>query len=465
MSETQCTNEKVILINVVNPKRLQSNPRTLFEIQRGPHFPLGIASIGLFLKEQCPQVSLWMLDDQLISHEEIANKIRDVRPNIVGISSMFNGYEKALSLARKAKQCGAKVVMGGVYASTMWREILINRGIGSKDYCVDLVVRGDGEESFYHYVAGNPLGEIDNIAYFENNTLKANEIKINPFYKLSFDTSLIDPEVYFKEYQRRFPGSRYINPFVLVSHKGCAWRAKPGGGCLFCSSYHERNSVRDPRAVWAEIDELISEYSVDYIWEAADDFLGNSRWFYEYYDESRKRRERPYFRIQSRVDHLTDENLIKKLAALKVGQVFVGLESNDERCLKLMKKGTVPEMNERAVQLLLKYDIPIDTYFILGCPGEDRKSLYRTVALAEKIINASAQNIIMPNLFIPLPNTVAFNMVLKETNKKYFGKDIIDWSEILVDWITLYCKISHKEIRKALVYLCQLVDNINAYSF
>ena len=74
-------------------------------------------------------------------------------------------------------------------------------------------------------------------------------------------------------------------------------------------------------------------------------------------------------------------------------------------------------------------------------------------------------NIIVPLLFSPLPNSLSYQMVLAKTGKKYRGKDVINWWEMIEDWAGLYCKASHKEIIETQRYLRRLPSDINAFSF
>lgn len=458
-------NQKVILINVINPKISKTNPQNVFDIQRGSHFPLGVVCIGAYLKECLPETCLWVLDDQLMSDKEIEEKIEKIKPTVVGINSMFTGYGKALNFARKAKQSGARVVMGGHYPSAMFREILVNRGIKSRDYCVDVVVRGDGKEAFGQYVADKLISKINNLAYYQGNQIKVNKLKVYPLTRFSVDSEILDPRPYFLKYQKMFKDSSYKNPFIVSSQKGCAWRAKPKGGCLFCSLMYKEYFLKDPKLVWSEIDELVNRYQVDYIWDVADDLLGNLKWFEQYHREAKKYKKRPFLKIQSRVNNLINENTVKKLLDLKIGQLFIGFESNDDNCLKQMNKGTTSLINGKAINLLLKYRIPIHGYFIFGNPGETKKSINKTVKLIEKIMKTGKNNIVVPCFFTPLPNSPAYQMVKKMMGRKYKDKDIIDWGEIINDWVELYCRVDYREIAKALDYSRGLAQNINAFSF
>ena len=74
--------------------------------------------------------------------EEIEEDITLIRPDIVGISSLFTPYyREALEVATRAKKVSrAIVVMGGSHASAVPESLLASAG-------VDYVIRGEGEKA------------------------------------------------------------------------------------------------------------------------------------------------------------------------------------------------------------------------------------------------------------------------------------------------------------------------------
>ncbi|MFA6988450.1 MAG: radical SAM protein [Candidatus Gastranaerophilaceae bacterium] len=462
--------ERIIIINVINPKISPKNPTNIFEIQEGPHFPLGIAFLANFIIKNNKNTPLLLLDDQMTNHETIIEKMKKFKPTIVGINSKFKSYVTALNFARVAKKLNTKVVMGGAYPSGLHREILINRGPFSNDYCVDAVIRGDGEDSFYQYILKHHdqtlLAAVNNLTFCSKKEIIVNPIQHHITNESAINFNLLDPRPYFKKYQKNFPTSKIKNPFIVQSHKGCAWREKTKGGCIFCSLINEKLTMKNPKQVWTEINKLVKIYNVDYIWDISDDILSDEGWFDQYFEEALKLKCRPKLKIQSRADNLIDKNIYKKLKKLKIEQLFIGFESNDDNCLKRMNKNTTEAINEQATNLLLKHNIPIAAYFTLGNPGETKKSLKKTIKLAEKIIKyGNSKNIVVPSFFTALPNSTSFNILKQQTGKKYEKIDIFNWKEIIQDWINNNCEVSNEEIKKSINNILSLSKNINSFSY
>ncbi len=458
-------NKKVVLINVCGEKGNGEINRGLpFGMQTGPHFSLGINSIAVYLENKIPESSVYVFDSQLLSIKEIEKKIIEIKPDFVGIGCSFKDYQMTLQLARVSKKNNSKVILGGHYVSALAKEIILNRGEQSKDYCVDVVIKQDGEESFYKYIKGEPLNKIENLVYLENKEIKENNIVTPKLSKLILSKNIC-LEDYFKEYIKRFPKSFYKRPFVFCSQKGCDWRSGPLGGCNFCSLMYKEVCIKTAKESWEEIDELILKHKVDYIWDVSDNFLGDKSWFIEFYKEFKKRKKKPFFKIQASAKDLVVEDNLKILSDLNISQIFIGFESGDDLCLSNIKKGATAETNKKAVSLLSKYNLPIRAYFILGCPGENKESLRNTVKLAEEIINQQKNYLVIPSYFVPLPGSSSFDLLKQKTGDKYRNKDIIDWFEATRDWVSLFCDVSYEEIYKSLNYLRKFPYNIDTYSF
>lgn len=458
--------KKIVFINANSRKSEDWSGSSFFSGMRtGPHFPLGVVSIASYLSRRLPQADIHILDEQILSAAKIKRELFRIKPDIVGVSCVFKNYSNTLDCARNAKKIGAKVILGGCYVTVLAQEVMNNRGPDSKDYCVDAVIRQDGEEAFFRYVKEEDLWKIDNLVFQHNDKTVVNKIKVVDLNSLPpLDFTIVDPQVYFHEYQRRFPTSKYKRPFLSCFQKGCAWRER-SGGCIFCSLMDKKLRLKNPREAWREIDELVSNYGVDYIWDVSDSLLSDKKWFEEFYHESQRRLKKPFLKIQARVDDLVEENTVRMLADMNVVQIFIGFESADDQCLMRIKKGTTAQLNQKVIFLLAKYGIFARAFFVLGLPGESSATLSKTVRLAEKIVSAGNNNLIIVPVFTPLPGSLSFHLLKQKTGKKYEGKDLINWDEANFDWNKYFCRVSFDKIQKTRKYLSQFPCDITTYSY
>src|SRR3972149_384181 len=81
------------------------------------------------------------------SFDDIENDVAELKPDVVGISSLFTPYfREALEVAaRVKKRTGAIVVIGGSHASAVPESLLASPH-------VDYVIRGEGERAFVEFL-------------------------------------------------------------------------------------------------------------------------------------------------------------------------------------------------------------------------------------------------------------------------------------------------------------------------
>ena len=223
--------------------------------------PLGILSVGTYIRQHNPGVTVEILDgNNILTMEEVKRRID---ADVVGISTTAMGYDYAIEVAEVAKARGARVVLGGATATPLAREILRYHDF------VDAVIRYDGEIAFSQYVAAAPPESIANLVYRANGEIRENPVKLPCLDDFPVpDRNLLDMEMYFRnskdpEYPICDPFRRPVN---IHSQKGCIWRAQEEGGCVFCSIPYYDLRLRDPKLVWAEIASLVSGYRADFIW-------------------------------------------------------------------------------------------------------------------------------------------------------------------------------------------------------
>jgi len=410
--------------------------------------PLWALCLATYLKNKALKIKVKVniLDGQILNLSEINNIIRSIKPEIVGIGSMWVNYKNALAIARQAKRCNSRVVIGGHHATGLAREILLNRGIYSDDYCIDVVVQGDGEKAFYEYAIGNPLHKIKNLVFQDEKTrvVKFNQTEFLNLDKLSFpDRNVVDVNNYFKH----SPGSSnlsYKRMFSMYSKRGCGWRKLSNGGCIFCSRMDKGLRVKNPQLVVNELNYLVTEFGADFIWDTSDNFFDSKGWFEKFYNLYKDYKLKPAMRIYARADNI-DKDVVKKLNDLKIIQVALGLESGFQRNLLNMRKGITVNTNKKAVKILKMAGISIIGNFIFGAPWEDKNSLKVSTDYIYQLIELG-MDIFWVYILEPLPNSLAFQLLKKKTGDKYKNIDLFDKYEVISDWVELFCEVSLSEI-------------------
>lgn len=153
--------------------------------------------------------------------DEIEQEVAQLKPDVVGISSLFTPYyrETLEVAARVKKHLDVPVVVGGSHASAVPESLLASS-------CVDYVIRGEGEKpfvEFLHYLSGRKqIEDVPSLSYRKHGRRCANPIHENfPIDELPIpDLSDTSPSVY------RFAGKPMT---FMISSRSCPHK------CSSCS--------------------------------------------------------------------------------------------------------------------------------------------------------------------------------------------------------------------------------------
>ena len=433
-----------ILQSLIRLRQSRRQDTGIAKFARWPQ-PLGILSIGTYIKKNNPGVEVEILDgNNVLSLDEVKSKID---ADLVGISATAVGYDHAIEVAKVAKKRGARVILGGTAATPLANEILRHYDF------VDAVIRYDGELAFSKYVATAPLGSIENLVYRDNHEIKANPIKLPCLDELPVpDRDLLDMEVYFgnskdPEYPICDP---FYRPMNIYSQKGCMWRSQAEGGCVFCSVPYYGLRLRKPKLVWDEISSLVQNYQADFIWDPSDNLVGDKEWF-KAFCAAKPSGLKIHYTNYVDAENI-DEETVKLLAESGCVSVFVGMESGDPEMLKSMNKRATLEDNMRAMELLQKYRIGVVAGVVVGVQGETKESLERTVEFLKKLSEFNNFDRFEWGSLIPFPGCQANRMLrehpdLKGKYKDFGNKNYLFQLICMIrDWNRYYCEIDFDDI-------------------
>jgi anaerobic magnesium-protoporphyrin IX monomethyl ester cyclase len=120
------------------------------------------------------------------------------------------------------------------------------------------------------------------------------------------------------------------------------------------------------------------------------------------------------FKIQSRADLLTGEELVQALARSGCENVWIGAESGSQKILDAMDKGTTIAQIHTATALMKKHAIKPSFFIQFGYPGETREDIGRTIDM----INSLLPFEIGISVSYPLPGTGFYEKVKAELQQK-----------------------------------------------
>ncbi len=343
-----------------------------------------------------------------LSNQEIIAKIKEFKPDLIGITNSFTAqFPAALDMAKTCKSIDPSIpiVIGGVHPSAAPRESI------SCEF-IDYAVVGEGEKTLIdiiNYIKGLIKENELRSCYFRSKEDK-NKIIFNGFDKLieNLDSlpfpayHLIDMEAYFKaaKFDSTTRGGSYEKWASLITSRGCPY------SCIFCSEhlvYGKKWRGHSPKYVASQIRFLIEKYKIKNFSFDDGNFTFDTLRAEEIMNLIREFKIKFIFPNGIRADKLSF-SLAKKLKEAGCQELTLAFEHGDQDFVnKVIKKSLNLEVALENLAYLRKLKIPITAFFIFGIPPENRQTLNKTIAMILKV----AKKGVVPNisLAMPLPGT------------------------------------------------------------
>jgi magnesium-protoporphyrin IX monomethyl ester (oxidative) cyclase len=400
------------------------------------HPILGLAYIAAFLEKQGYQPRI--LDclasrpDKIqvvgsrvrigLDDEDIKNYVREFDPDVVGITCSYTAHAaEAHNVARLVEEVDSNVctVFGGAHASGDPEEVM-------KDGNIDLVVRGEGEITFWEIVrrleTGKDLYETPGTVVRIKDKVKYN--KDRPFIEdldsLPFPARHIMPmDIYLKDQEQKFPYNMRTPFTTMISSRGCPYN------CVYCDIKAIWGRLWRPRSAQNVVDEI--EYLVDSYGVREIHFLDDN------ISVDKKRLEEICKEIINRNLDIKwtapngiaiwclNEKLLRLMKRSGCYRLTFGLESGDEETLEFIgNPGKIQAY--RTANNLIKFADKIGLWtigtFIIGFPFEKKNQIENTISYAIK----SDLDLAIFYCSTPFPGTRMYEI--------YTGMNLINGSDI-----------------------------------
>ena len=347
---------------------VQPPPRSEFD-RHWARFPsLGIAYIAGSLRAVGHSIDL--LDGKLagLTVDDIVTRVRESRPDLVGITCMTVEFPRAVEIARRIKhdRPDVPVVVGGAHVNAVGRQAL-EEGAGFDYACV-----GEGEYLARELADALEHG-LDPASIPGLVSRQGGELVTAPPRPPPADYDALP-----------FPAwdlFRPVDTLPLITHRGCPFR------CVFCSHNSGfKPRYRTPANVLDEIDQILERYRPTRIRIEDETFglhMGRTKQILEGIIE-RGVHHRVTFSAQTRVDR-ADEEFMRLLKTANFETLELGVESGNAEVLRKVEKGITLEQVEYAVALAKANDLRVWCKFILGHPDETHATIRDTIDFIAKL--------------------------------------------------------------------------------
>lgn len=328
--------------------------------------PIGLSYIASYIMHKEPEADVKLIDFAVeeFSANRWTQELRDFEPEIVGISVLTLNYPHAKLIAELTRKFNRSILisMGGVHATANPEDCL--------NYC-DVVVRGEGEETFLEILQEHKWATIKGISYRKEGNSIHNELRprIKDLDELPFPAYHL------------FKMERYAAPqgWGIMGARGCPYN------CIFCCSPRMWNRIikfRSANNIVDEIEYLHNKFGIQHINFFDDTINIPQRRAFDICDEIIRRglNKRVRFECMIRANRqCVSLKLFTKMREANFVQIGVGIESGSQKVLNSIEKSLTPSEAREAVKLAHKSGISqVKGFFMVGNRDEQIRDVLKT---------------------------------------------------------------------------------------
>jgi radical SAM superfamily enzyme YgiQ (UPF0313 family) len=345
--------------------------------------PLGILSLAAVLEQEGIEVDVVPADVLDYNWRDVAGRIRDFAPDIVGCTTTTENRFDSFKLAKTAKQVDERIltVLGGPHMTMAGADTLYN----IRD--VDIAVIGEGEITIIELVkaasSGTDFAVVKGICCRKDDDVffSGNREKISNLDDLPYPARHLIPLEKYNFYVDA-PGGKRLKAQNIMTSRGCPFN------CYFCATpinWGRKMRGCSPERVADEIEHLIRDFGAEYIWFYDDTMNYNPGRLHKIMDLIIERKFNIKFCNEFRIDAI-DKPLLEKM--VKAGLVWghFGIEAGSARVRKdIVKKNFDIEKAFQFVRWAGELGFVPDAFFIFSHYSETWQEAQETIRVMEEL--------------------------------------------------------------------------------
>lgn len=355
-----------------------------YPVAEGPSPSFGLMSLAAYLLENGYEV---IIEDYIVnpySEARAKKTVSNFAPHVIGATAVTMNVHAALEILKTYRRFSpaAAIMMGGPHVTFDAQAILADNDF------VDFVVRGEGELTCLALIQNlenkKAFGDIAGLSF-----KKEGAVVHNP--KRGFIQD-IDVLPYPARQLVQLSKYKALGLSVsLLTSRGCPFE------CIFCvGSKMVGRKVRyfDTKRVVDEF-EMLSEMGFKQINIVDDLFTSNKKRCIAICEEIMRRGIKHPWTAFARVDTVS-EDLLAVMKAAGCTMLCFGVESGVQEILNKIKKKTTLEKIEKAVRICKQAGIEPMASYIMGLPGETKKTIQQTQDFAAGLCDNYGFHILAP---------------------------------------------------------------------
>lgn len=336
-----------------------------------PVLPTGIGYIAQAIENA--GFDYEVCDANLLTHDQIVQMVYEHNPRFVGCGTMTYGVELNYELLKAIRDVLPKVIiiLGGPHA------IAAENIIFQECSVIDIIVRGEGEESIVALLCGAPYQSIPGI-------ITRDSLDISIPHKLLDIDSIAFPRF------NRFDLTKYGNTMDIASSRGCVY------SCSFCGAPKFLGKI------WRafKLDRMIEEFEYWYARGYRRFYFSDSLFaldkkrvsdFCAYIVEN-SYNDVVFTADGVRADHLTSE-LLRNMKDANFKSLTFGVESVNDASLCFFNKGETFSQIDNTISIADSLGFDISIYLIVGAPEETYDDAMKSIVYPMKYKNITSSTV------------------------------------------------------------------------
>ena len=334
--------------------------------------PLGLLSIGGPLIDNDFEVDLLDADYSNMSYPDIIHRTLEFNPDIVLMghsgSTSAQPIINDLSKLLKQKKSKLKIIIGGVFPTYHWKEILEDQ------IAIDYIVCGEGEQIMIDLAVAlrdeSPLNDVAGIVFrMDGKVIKtktATTIQNLDDYRIGWELM--------KNYNYTYWGKK--KAVVIQFSRGCPYPCSYCGQSIFWKKWRHR----DPQLLANELEMLHHQYGIEVINFADENPSTNKREWKQFLEALIEKNLNLILVGSIRADNIVrDEKHLHLYKKAGFERFLLGIENYDEVILEKIKKAGSVSKDKKAIELLREHNILSMATYVVGFGEETSKDFYNSL--------------------------------------------------------------------------------------
>lgn len=370
----------------------------------GLYPPLSLAYVAAAIKKSEHEVTIIDANALHLNMHGVNRKIKEFSPDLLGLTVTANTFHETLYWIKQTRRyADIPVLLGGQLIELYPKEIMSHKEV---DFAFMGYANTNLINFFTEFINKKKYNSIPGLCFRQGDDVIINEKSNCPDYFVNLDPparELLPNDKYFSIFTAR------KNFTALLTSKGCKFK------CKYCPQ-GEKLQLRDSDKIVDEISDCYNLYGIREIDFYDSVFTVDRNRTLDIIYKIMKRKIKISYVIRSHLNTV-DKELLAELSKSGCKAIIYGIESSHPEILKELNR---PVVDKGRIKEIIKMTKSCNMFsigfFMLGSPGENKKSIAETIRFSKELDLDFAQF----TKITPFPRTELYEMHLNKYKVDYW---------------------------------------------